>query len=420
MALSAAPNTLSTMDGLFKSVYDDKLRDVVPNFALLQADIPFKKGKRTGKQFLSPIVLGMEQGVVYALSGAGAFSLATVAAKAATMQEASLVGSQIVLSSQIDYETAASADSGKAAFENSTGAMVRNMWKSMRKRVELNMLYGGVGLGIVSSVNATAGTIVLKSTKWADGIWAGMEGAQLQFASGTTTSSSDAIITGVNLSTRTLTFNTTTSVKLVTAADVAYFTSSITGGVGSNEAKGIISLLNSPTNVFGITCASYSLWNPTVYDGGATAGAFVDIQRALAKGVAKGLDSDVVCYMNPGDWEKLSTTQSAYRVYDSSYTKTRYETGAEELRFHSQTGMITVKPHPFVWAGYAPIIDPKLWSRIGATDVTFNRANMGGSVDRSASFFIEMETKAGYELRCYSHQALFTEALGKGVLLYSF
>ena len=49
--------SLSQYSGLFKDVFADKLSDVVPSFALLQDDIPFRNSKRVGELFSQPILV---------------------------------------------------------------------------------------------------------------------------------------------------------------------------------------------------------------------------------------------------------------------------------------------------------------------------------------------------------------------------
>jgi len=354
----------------------------------------------------------MEHGVVYAASGDGAFSLTSVDANAAVIKKAKLKGSQIVMRAQMDYEAAHSAEAGgQQAFENSTGVVVRNMWESIRKRVELVTLYGQVQLGTCMTGTTTT-VLKVRTAEWAEGIWAGMEGATIEvLASGLGSSRASRKISSVQIATQTVTV--ATAITGATKTDKIYFKSQYSSA--HKAAQGLHSILSGPTTIHGITTASYSTWKPNTY---AVSGnlSLTHIQKAVAKAVGKGLDSDVTLYINPKSWANLMNDQAALRRYDVSQNAGQYIVGAEELVFHSQNGKITIKAHPYVWEGYAYMISPSLFKRIGATDVTFDRAAMGG-VSRSSSYFIELQSKAGFELRCYSHQALFCEAPAKTVLL---
>ena len=73
--------------------------------------------------------------------------------------------------------------------------------------------------------------------------------------------------------------------------------------------------------------------------------------------------------------------------------------------------MIEVHASLFVKEGYAYVFPPSELERIGSSDITFERPGMQGK------FFREMDSANGYELRCYSDQALFCSAIGKLTIL---
>ena len=52
-------NTLTTLDGLFKYVYGDKIENLHPENTKLLQRIPYVQGQgEIGRQFLQPVVLG--------------------------------------------------------------------------------------------------------------------------------------------------------------------------------------------------------------------------------------------------------------------------------------------------------------------------------------------------------------------------
>jgi hypothetical protein len=107
----------------------------------------------------------------------------------------------------------------------------------------------------------------------------------------------------------------------------------------------------------------------------------------------------------------LMTDQAALREFDSSYKSDKMENGSKSLKFHSQNGMIEIVPSIYVKEAYAYIISTREFMRVGSTDVTFN---LPGSQDK---FFRELENAAGYELRAYTDQALFSMSPGVNVLI---
>lgn len=164
--------------------------------------------------------------------------------------------------------------------------------------------------------------------------------------------------------------------------------------------------------LFGIDASVYTLWTANVFDPGSlSALSFAIIQQAISAGVSKGLDNDVVVLINPGHWSDLLTEQAAFRMYDSSYSTQQIENGGKSLKFYGQNGAIEIVPSIYVKEGYAYVISLEDFCRVGSTDVTFKRPGQGDN------FFRDMEDSAGYELRCYTDQALFCSKPGKNVLI---
>ena len=60
---------------------------------------------------------------------------------------------------------------------------------------------------------------------------------------------------------------------------------------------------------------------------------------------------------------------------------------------------------------YAYIFDKEDLVRVGSSDITFKRPGRGDE------FFRDLENNAGYELRVYCDQALFSQAPGKMTLI---
>ena len=83
------------------------------------------------------------------------------------------------------------------------------------------------------------------------------------------------------------------------------------------------------------------------------------------------------------------------------------ENGFEELYVYAQNGLMRIKPHSMVKGGEAFVLPINTIKRIGSTDVTFNNPGMGNK------FFRELSDNAGFELRCYSDQAVFIEKPAK-------
>lgn len=422
--VGSTANKLSTLDGLFKRIYADKLEGVIPSWAIIQGLIKFSESERTGEDFMQPVAVKMEHGVTYAASGAGAFTLNSPIA--GQIKKAIVTGYQHVLRSAIDYETMYSGGGGERAFKNATATLVESMWGSIRKRVEIDMLYGQKELGIAESIADTNTSVILTAASWAPGIWAGMEGAYVQVVAANdsapvTDYTAGRQISKVDLDARKLYISATVPDAVadptahIVAGDKVFLYGTVTASTGLTFAnmKGIDAILTyASTDLFGISTVDYNLWKGVSHSAGSTDLSLGTILDACAKIVAKGADSDITVICSPVTYANLENDVAVYRRFDSSYSTSKAAMGSKSLEFYGQLGKISVKAHPMVKQGEAFGFSPSLWKRIGATDVTFSRPPMSGN-GQQGNFFRELYDAAGVELRCYDHQALFTHAPGK-------
>lgn len=174
---------------------------------------------------------------------------------------------------------------------------------------------------------------------------------------------------------------------------------------------GLRKILSNSGSLFGIDAGTYSLWRANQYAvGGAI--SVSHILKATAKAIARGLNEDAVCYINPDKWEVLNAAMSDLRSVDQSYDGKKGENGNESLVFHTACGKVHVKGHPLMHASEAMILPLSKVKRIGATDVTFSPS--GADKDKT---FIELSGNAGFELRAYTEQAIFLESPARAVLL---
>lgn len=399
----AGENTVTTLNGLFKEVYADKLENLIPEGTKFMQKVPFSaRKKELGSLYHQPVVLGLEHGITYAGPTDDAFALDD--AINGVIKDATVQGSQMMLRSRLGIAAASrAAGAGAKAFENATKFLVRNMLRSMARRLEVGMFYGGVGIGEVASVSGT--DIVIATAEWAPGIWAGSEQMKIDIFDTTgTTLRGTAQVTAVDMTTRTITVDAVPTGTVAT--DIMFYKSA-----KGNEAVGIHFILTNTGTLFGINASSYTLWKGNESAIGGNPLSFGAVQDGIALGVEKGLDSAVTVYVNPRTWTDLLTEQAALRQYDSSYKVSVSEAGHEEITFYGQNGKVEIVPSIFVKEGYAYLLCMEEMLRIGSTDITFNRP------DQDGTFFRELENAAGYELRSYSDQALFVYAPGKNTLI---
>jgi hypothetical protein len=414
------PNTVSTLNGMFKVVYADKLLDLIPNFALLQKLIDFSPAdKETGNYYAQPVVLAHEAGFTY-LGTSGATSTLSDA-QAGVMKEAQVYGSELNLRAQLSFMALTRASQkGAKAFERVSRWKVEDMNNAIRKRLEIAMLYGQSGIGTVDVVTdvtpGSVATISITAGTWAGGIWAGAEGAKLDAFTSTTKNNGTAAlqVTSVDSDTRTLTISYSgTLASEVAAGDVLYFTGSNAGSSSFNEMAGLQKILTNTGSLFNINATTYSLWKGnTVSSVGQI--SFAKLQDAVAKAVNKGLMEDVAVFLSPKAWAVLNSDAAALRVFDSSYKTSKSENGAESLEFYSQNGKMKVFAHPLVKDGDGFIVPLEKVLRIGSVDLTFGRP--GVDSDETAYFDRVPNTNA-LEIQAVADQAIFLETPAEGVYL---
>ncbi len=397
--------TVGTLNGLFKEVYAKELINLIPDGVKLLQKIPFAKREASlGNLYHQPVILGHEHGVTFAGATDDAFTLN--AAIAGSIKDAQVQGTQLVLRSVLGLAAASrSMNGGEKAFMQATKFLVGNMLRSVTKKLEIEMLYGQVGYATLGATLASGNTVAtIPDAEWAPGIWAGSEGmpVEIKDASGVTSRGTSTVLS-VDFSARTVTLSS--AIAAVVSTDVIWHT-----GAYGNEFAGIHKIITNTGVLFNINATTYSLFKGNSYAAGGAL-SFAKIQDAVAKAVEKGLDNDVLVIVNPSIWADLLTDQAALRMFDSSYSEAMGKQGSKELKFFGQQGAIEIVPSIYCKLGFAYVISPDEMMRIGSTDVTFNRPGKEGE------FFRDMENSAGYELRCYTDQALFCAAPAKNVLI---
>lgn len=413
-------NTLATLNGLYKKVYDGKLENLIPDGVKVLNAIKFvRKEKRPGADYNQSVILGMEHGVSFAAPDEGAFALNP--AVAGTVKQANIKGYQMVLRSAMAFDTMFAADSaGERAFEEATKYIFQAMMDSISKKLEIRLLYGQSGLGKIESISSNV--VVIKSSEWAPGIWGGSENMKLSLFRADGSHVADCAVSEVNFDDKTLKISTASGAVLTTIQDAValgeldiYEAGSRDTVAGSfKEMAGIHKIISNSGDLFGISAATYSLWKGNshscqeVISGSPTDSpiTFNKLAKGLAKPVAKGLQSEVTVYVSPSSWADLMTEQAGARRFDVSYKSGTSQNGSEALEFFSQNGKMTIVASIFVKQGYAYAINHEQFLRVGSSDLTFKNPLS------KEDFFHLLENNAGVGIRCYTNQALFCTKIG--------
>lgn len=408
-----AGNAVSTLNGLFKERYSDKVKDLVPDHVKLYNAIKFDNSKKVGKSYNEPVVLSLESGFTYGGESGDLFDLSDV--KQFKMENATIKARELVLRSAISIGALSRAGSDAQSIEKSMDLMVGNMLKSMYHRLEVQMFYGQSGLGEVeadSGAAAASKDILVKDHTWAAGIWNGTSGAEVEiFDSALSSKRGVYVINGYSLENKSINISRADAVNIgldeILTDDVIYFKGAATTS-SKNEFLGVDKIATESTSLFGISNANEPLFQGSTVNVGtdATTNAavlsFAKIEEGISKMVEKGLmEEEVSVYVNPKQWDDLLTEQDAKRVHDSSYSPAKVEAGQRKIVFYGQNGTINVISSTFIKQGEAFILAEKDMKRIGSTEVTFKRPD-------GEEYLELLEGKHGIEMRCYTDQALFT------------
>ena len=409
----ATAHSTGTLEGIFKRVYDNKVRFIYPNGVRVIKDVPFRGGdKRPGESFNAAITLVFENGFTYLAPGAPIQQLQPAAV--GETKRAAVDGFQVILRSQVDYETIAKASTaGPRAFVQSTKHIVTNMANSFRKRQEIEAIYGQADLGVVQSVPA-ADTIQITAASWAPGIWAGAEQAVVDILNTGLTAVDDAAITvlSVDFTLRRIQFTNPLAVAVGAGDRIFWVGAVITPFPTHQSAIGIHEILAQTTGtLFNIDVAAFTLWRANETDAGGSALDMDHIQEAVARIVEKGGGEGRLClYVSTATWVDLIGDLAALRRFQRGDGNARYEAGAEAITFWTQSGPVEIKPSIFIKGGFAYLLDLGAWSRIGAQDFAF-----GDPAERQV--FHRLEEKNGYDARAYANQSVFCDAVGHNTLI---
>lgn len=405
-----AGTTTTDLNGLFKQAYANDIQNLVPDESLLTRAIKFQgRDYLLGNQYNQPVIVRSEQGFTYSRPNNGTFALN--AASSMKTQNAIVDGFIILEQSGISYEAVARSDNVNS-FRNAVDLVMGDAMESFGRRLEIGLLYGqsATGLGTIitsTNVNATSTTLGIVPAQWSPGLWTPLEGAGLDVYTSAGVALNTAgpmVISAIDIVNKSITV--TGAAADVTAIDAGAavdggFTRFYAGGTnGADEAVGLDKIFLNTGSLFGIDASVYSLWKANTFAvGGAL--TLAKIQEAVATAAARGLSEDVNLYVAPSVWQDLSTEQVAYRMLDSSYSKSKVTNGFEGLEFYSQNGKITVFAHKYVKDGEAFMFPVSRAVRIGSSDISFNIPGTD-----NGQIFIQNPTTAGFTFRIFSQQSL--------------
>lgn len=394
----SSTNTKTSLDTMFKYKVADEVNQLVPTTVIVQRMIPkLSEATKTGRAFLWPVALTLENGVTY--GDQTAFSYEDDVA--GVYDEIDLDSNPCVLKSRVALGAANRMANEELTFITHMSLRAGNMKESLMKRAEISCLYGKKGLGKVDSQSGsgTTRTYIFTDATWAPGIWGGLEGSLLEARDGASkvNTNADVVLSTVDYDAKSITVTgNATDLDAILATHDIFFKGSYT-----NDFNGIDAQLTNSGTLFGIDAATYQLWAANSY---AVTGALTmaKVLKGVAKAVGKGgLAEDTVLLVSSLTYEGLNSDLAALRMLDGSFSKQKFENGVVAIVYHCQAGAIKVIAHPMVKEGEAFLVPEKGMKRVGATEISFG---FGGD-----DYFEKLEGSAGYQLICQYDWCLLIE-----------
>ena len=289
---------LGALNGDFKQAYQDKIKDLVPNYAYVLKHTSVEKGmKQLGDKFNAPVKVQSGQGYTYNADGS-AFALNNPLAL--QMENALVPAFSLIRRDNISY-TAISRSAGKNSFGKAVDITLNDMTEGAGFRLETTYLHGGQGIAETDSgqtgtaTSSTVTVVPILASTWATGIWASSLGAQVQFFTAVSggslvSSGADSVftVTAVNFTAFTITVTgTTTGTTALQAVVVTTPTTLWVYYNGANttsaliEGVGLFYIGGNMGTLFSINSATYPLWQGNTYDAAAAPLSFGKFRKQL-------------------------------------------------------------------------------------------------------------------------------------------
>ena len=413
-------NDQTQLVGNFKDVWGDNVVELFKFVAPLASRIKFESGTLIGGKYHQPVDLQQEHGFTYS---AAANDPVLLAAVAGLMGDAQITGSQIYGRSRVSYEAIMRSQTDKQAVKQATKHVVKRLGRSGTKRLEIEMLHGQRGIGVISAISGTSTSRVLtiSDASWSAGIWAGMENCTLDayktvtlYADTKINTNAKIVLASVDVANKKLsvTGNATDLTALDSFAASTGFLFFETASTTASMA-GIDAIVRNTGTLFNLSATTYALWGGNTYSTSTGTPSMAKVLDALSMAASFGLQGmKATCLVSPKTFEVLNSDQAALRQYSVNYRAASAENGFEGLMYHGQTGPLEVLSHPFQKDGQAHIIVEEEIHRIGASDLSF--VDRGSNGER---LILETADSPSSEMRVQSHQAIYSEAPRHMVLL---
>lgn len=394
--------------GLAKRVYDEGgVKDFLPKSSILTRDSgELDASAKTGEKYLYPVVVKPPNGVTYGGTSGGVTALK--GPRNMVIKQAEIAPYEMVLREQASWAALARmAAESKAAFAKLQTTMQMAMKKSLANRLEINLVTGQRGLGVVSTITdngSNLATIVFTEASWRPGMWNALDVDTTldSFASTVKQNSGGALVVkGITRASRAIQVLYVGSLGTqVNIGDVLYFEGAWDGTTYS-EAPGF---MKQAAHVSGLGPTNINVSTYPSFQGNAVdvAGPFsTDVAEALVGQLRdRGAEGTVRLYLANKTYGEIANEVRANNAIQIAYNASRQKFGTESFTQNSKdVGPIEYVNHPFMAWGEAFIGDPDDFKRGGSSDIV---PTLPGTDSEKLFRLIEGYTAAEYLM--YSDQ----------------
>ena len=413
--------TQSVLAGMLKPIFGE-LQLLVPEESYLQKKVKFETASLVGLEYQEPVQVKTSWGASF-LGSDGSIQTFNAPLNSVTVQ-AKIVPFVTVLRDQVSYSMfdRSPEGGGKQAFMAAGAYVGKNLAAQIRRLLEMSMLFGQEGIGIVESLSTA--TVTLTAASYSPGILSILEGAAVDvFQSDLSTprascldASTGLYVSAVNVDNRTLTLSKvfgsqTTPDGTPAATDVIFLHGALLSGGTFKEMVGLRKQVSAQSGtVFNIAKETYSLWRGNVYSsvGAFSAGALL---KGASKAINRGFQGRMLALLSPRAWNVLNANASSQQMFDSSYSINKLTQGTDAIEVRGQGVVIECHPHPYQKEGEALLLPADYLKRIGSVDVSF--AIPGAD----SKFLLPVIGTNAVEMQCRSDQAIYCSRPAWGVHL---
>jgi len=432
--MAATPAAIQNIQANLKYRLNNEIIKLIPTWAILQSGvIPGIKqpdaSAELGRAFLCPRKVKNGHGITY-LGSAGA-SADLIDSTPMQVLDTQVIGYEINNRQRATHKTFFSSNANAQAaksFESMVELMMADMTEVTRLRNEVSALYGQSGVATIQTVTGVTDTnlltIIVTESEWSAAFWAINLGATFEFFNGTsqrgTTIGTLETVVG---STRSLGFRMVGGSggggtwESIAANDTIYFQSAYDGSTTWNEQIGLYKQMSATTGtLFNDNVALYPLLQGTTQAIGSTVLTKALVQQAAMKCVEKGQKEKLVCLVNAPTFADLQSEEMAQRMFDTSFSRKKSESGSEEIVYNYPFGQITVVCHPLLKRGHAIVVNPKELRWVGATDLRFGVPG-GAATDGEYPLFVQVPGTNTVEIQCVLDRQIFLEGPARNCLI---